>query len=166
VVLAGKIRGNLMNSIRGNLTEILEGGLLSIDPSCGSSSSMPGYAIYRAGKLTTSGILKINFRLPLVLRLKKIYELISGFPDIDVAVIEGVPVAARGRGRSAIGHASLLQAVGVTTAAVPTTSVVFLDARISAGERPAGFVKGDEADAIHLGEVVIRYARSEVENSN
>jgi len=153
-----RAKSKLLGDIKLYRGLILEGRLLSIDPSCGSSSSLPGYAIYEQGKLIESGVINVTLSHNLNARLKGIGEVISQFPDIDITVVEEVPSAARGWQRSVTGHASLLKAVGMCIACSPSPYTISVDARIVAKYRPDGYVKSDEEDAKLIGAVAIKLA--------
>lgn len=139
---------------------IAHGIVLSVDPSIGSTSSMPGFAVYSAGELVTSGVLVIDPHASRWKRLKDVYRQLRNLSKqygVDACVYELVPVSAHG-GRSQVSHASLLMAVGVTIAAV--------DARAFVGIPPISwkkyaredYKKTDEADAIEMGRIVIDMA--------
>lgn len=140
---------------------IAHGVVLSVDPSIGSTSSMPGFAIYSAGELVTSGALVVDPHAPRWKRLKEVYRQLRNLSKqygVDACVYELVPVSAHG-GRSQVSHASLLMAVGVTIAAV--------DARAFVGIPPVSwkryaredYKKTDEADAVEIGRIVIEMAQ-------
>lgn len=139
---------------------LLRGSVLAVDPSIGSRSSMPGFAIYKSGILVTSGVLIIDHTESRWMRLKSVYRQLRNLSKeygIDACVYEQVPVSAHG-GRSQVSHASLLMAVGVTIAAV--------DARAFIGIPPVSwkkfvredYTKSDEADAVEMGRIVIEMA--------
>ena len=139
---------------------LLKGNVMSIDPSVGSDSSMPAFAIYIEGELHTSGVLNIDKKKPTWYKLKQVYRQIRNLSKQykpDVCVYERVPVSAHG-GRSQVSHATLLMASGVVIAAC--------DARAYVGIMPitwkkyidSNYVKSDEADAIYIGKVTIQLA--------
>ena len=139
---------------------LVRGIVLAVDPSIGSKSSMPGFAIYSNGELLTSGTLRIDATMSQSARLKEVYRQLRNLSKeykVDACVYEKVPVSAHG-GRSQVAHASLLMAVGVTLAAV--------DARVFVGIPPTSwkkyaredYTKTDEADAVEIGRIVIEMA--------
>jgi hypothetical protein len=139
---------------------ITEGIVLACDPSIGSQSSMPGWAVYDAGEYVDAGVLNIDPTGTKWERLKEVYRQFRNLSRrfmVDACVYEEVPVSAHG-GRSQVSHASLLYAVGVTMAAV--------DARKFIGIPPVTwkrfvseyYVKSDMQDAIEMGQIVIDMA--------
>lgn len=142
-------------------TQFLLGGVvIAVDPSIGSTSSMPGYAVYRAGQLVESGILSVHpgnsvpHRLNQVsVKLRQLYN--EYIPD--VLVYEDIP--AQRHGGSAVSHASLLKAVGaVLSVAGPEYYVGIFPVTWKRLVSP-GYVKSDEQDAIELGRIVIELAK-------
>ena len=92
-------------------TALLEGRVLAIDPSSGSQSSLPGYALFDKGELIDHGVIKLKISRELPRRLNELGEALkTEFPAVDVLVIEDIPVRSYGKGASP--HASLLKAVG------------------------------------------------------
>jgi len=148
--------GKLREIVRKNRENISQGYMLCLDPSCGSSSSMPGYAIYRAGEFVESGVIYVVPQWPLHIRLQAIGQCLrSEFGEPDVAVVESIPVRAIGRGRSRRGHASLLQAVGAMICSVNCSNVIYIDPRIWHRHTQEGWSKGDASDAQAMGNCVI-----------
>lgn len=141
---------------------LVSGTVLVVDPSIGSRSSAPGYAIYRAGELQESGILLIDPDAPKWDRLREVHRQLRNIGkrlDPDVLVYEDVPVSAHG-GRSQVSHASLLMAVGAALAAVASPHVVPMPpVSWKRWVRPE-YQKGDEADAIEIGWITIEMARN------
>lgn len=153
----------LHKSVRRHVDQILDGTLVSIDPSCGSSSSDPGYAIYRRGELIESGIIPLNKERELPYRLQELRTALSDkFRRVPgVLVVEHIPPRRFGRG-SATSHSSLLQAMGVALAS--TDAEVLLRVRPRDWQRLAAPIwsretKSDEADAVAIGWAIIRLAR-------
>jgi hypothetical protein len=142
--------------------DLVYGTVLCIDPSIGSQSSMPGWAIYEAGLLTSSGVLHIDPTGTQVERLRflggVLRSLFETF-DPDVLVYEKVPVSAHGGGRSQVGHASLLMASGVVLSIPgPDYTVGIMPISWKKLVRPT-YRKGDEQDAIEIGYICIEEAR-------
>lgn len=148
-------------------SKVLEGTVVAIDPSCISASSVPGYAVYREGKLESSGTIEgISSRQPLANRLMFIGKWIrENLPDPDVLVIELIQNNVRG-GRP---NVSLLKAVGAIIANFECEHVIeilpvvwqkFLDQTHSNDYETARHyresMKTDEQDAIELGRAVIK----------
>lgn len=77
--------------------EILKGHVLAIDPSCISFSSFPGWALYKKGKLHSSGVINsISPRLPLERRLQLLGKYCrEEFKEPDVLAIEHIQMGGR-----------------------------------------------------------------------
>lgn len=136
------------------------GVVLCIDPSIGSSSSQPGYALYRKGELFESGILPIAPDGTVHARLQKLrshmYNLISIWQP-DVLVYEDIPSQRHGGG-NANAHASLLKAVGVILSiSGPEHYVGLLPISWKRMARPS-YTKGDREDAVEVGYIAIAEA--------
>lgn len=147
-------------NIEDNLQGILEGLVVSIDPSIGSSSSMPGWAIYRAGQYVSSGIFEIPVHKSLPERLRTlanhIRKLYNEYPP-DCLVYEDIPAQRYGMG-NAVAHASLLKALGaILSVAGPDGYVGIMPVSWKKMVRDT-YNKGDEADAVEIGYVVIECA--------
>ena len=74
---------------------ILKGTVIAIDPSCISSSSVPGWAVYRKGILESSGTIEgISPYVDLNRRLMYIGRYIrENFEEPDVLVLEKIRVS-------------------------------------------------------------------------
>lgn len=69
-----------------------EGRFLSLDPSSGSTSSMPGYAIFENGKLLEAGILELSVGKELNFRLQELGHLLrTEFQNVELVIVEDVP---------------------------------------------------------------------------
>ena len=145
--------------------EILTGTILCVDPSSGSGSSMPGYALYEAGELQEHGIvdiLKVGQKVQNRLR-----ELAISFRDdfdkVDVLVIEDIPpIHGGGRGRFGSqmkSHASLLKSVGCIIGAVDSDHVVSIHPRVWQKWKDENYVKSDHADATYIGIAAIEMSK-------
>lgn len=138
-----------------------EGVILSIDPSIGSTSSQPGWAVYTAGKLQCSGTLEINPEGTQWQRLQRLRTHMYGlmqFYTPDVLVYEDIPAQRHGGG-NAEAHASLLKAVGVILSiSGPDHYVGLLPVSWKKMVRESYF-KGDEQDAIEIGWIAIQEAK-------
>lgn len=139
--------------------------MLVIDPSSGSSSSMPGYALFSKGELLDSGVLLINSSLELPRRLKEIATCLqTAFVDVDVLVIEDIPV--RAYGRNAAAHATLLKSIGCFLACakynhfVEISPSVWKSYLLRDPSECQGYEKNDEWDAKVMGYCVLDIARS------
>ncbi len=146
--------------IQSCIQPLLQGVVVCIDPSIGSTSSMPGYAVYIKGELKDSGIFTIDptgtvwQRLHvLAYSLRKLYQKW----DPDVLVFEDILPQAHGR--DAASHASLLKAVGaILSVSGPDHYVGLLPISWKKMTRDT-YVKGDEADAIEIGYIALEEAR-------
>lgn len=158
-LLPGK-KTQVYEAIRENCLALTRGVVLVVDPSMGSSSSLPGWAVYSGGDYADSGVLQVHTEGTRWARLKEVYRQLENFSaawNPDVCVYEEIPVSAHA-GRSQVSHASLLMALGVTMAAVEAQGFV--------GIRPVswkkftspGYIKSDEADAVEMGRIVIEMA--------
>lgn len=146
-----KIRLALHSQVRRYLEEILFGTMHCYDPSVGSRSSMPGYAIYEEGELVESGTIEVAPSWSLAARMQAIGEAVRDFGVPDVAAVEGLPARAYGRGRSRSAHASLLQGRGAIVSNIQTEAVISVDARVWHGYTDPDYVKGDAEDAEMVG---------------
>lgn len=141
--------------------ELLEGGtMLCIDPSCGSTGSMPGYAIYKAGKLEDSGIIEIpNVSRDLPYRLQDLLKVLQeDFDRPDILVTEAIAPRRFGGG-GATGHASLLRSTGVVLAAYHDLPVLAIRPQAWRKMPHEGWFKDDEQDAIAFGHCALEVCR-------
>lgn len=148
------------SDIEANLKGILEGVVISIDPSIGSSSSMPGWAVYKAGDYVASGTFEIPAHRPLPEKLRRlayhVRKLYDDYPA-DVLVYEDIPSQRYGMG-NANAHASLLKALGaILSVPGPEGYVGIMPVSWKKLVRDT-YQKGDEADAVEIGYVVIECA--------
>ncbi len=147
--------------ISGCTTHLSKGIVLAVDPSVGSSSSMPGWAIYVHGSLRASGTIPLDPQAPIHVRLRGlVYALRKLHAEYspDVLVYEEIPAQRYGGGGNAGAHASLLKAVGAILSTSGTDYVVGL---LPVSWKPmarSSYVKGDEADAIEIGYIAIQEA--------
>ena len=149
-------------NIRGSVDALINGVVLVVDPSMGSLSSLPGWAVYRSGVLVDSGVLEVHVEGTRWSRLKEVYRQLANFSAAwkpDVCVYEEIPVSAHG-GRSQVSHASLLLALGVTMAAVDAPAFVGIPPISWKRFTSSDYVKSDEQDAIEMGRITISMARS------
>lgn len=147
--------------------QLLNGLVVCIDPSIGSSSSQPGWAVYNKQQLVTYGSIYINPGRSIPTRLQELrgwmYNLYKDYPP-DVLVYEDIPPQVHGKG-NATSHSSLLKAVGVILSiAGPTAFVGIMPISWKRLARP-DYVKSDANDAKEIGYVVIKTAQ-EMEVSN
>lgn len=140
---------------------LLRESLLVIDPSCGSESSQPGWAVYCSGKLGESGVLSIDPNEPLWWRLQALHDQLKDLVEEhqpSILIYEEISPRAWG-GRAASGHASLLKAVGVTLGSTHgvETCIGIRPSTWKKLVRPT-YRKSDEADAIEMGWVMLQLA--------
>lgn len=151
---------------------ILKGNVLAIDPSCVSSSSKPGWALYVKGKLKASGTVDgIDPRLPLETRLQLLGKYCrEEFEEPDVLVIEHIQMGGRISMQSTIratgailGNFECEHVISISPLAWGSYAVKLLNL-----EGKTDFLKykeykqvykGDEEDAKWLGRTVIELAK-------
>lgn len=148
---------------------VLDGVMLVIDPSIGSDSSMPGYAVFVAGARTECGTIQVNPRASTHDRLYEIgLCLRTEFPaKIDVLVVEDIPTRrfnSYGRG-SLKQQVQLHRAVGAVHASVAADHAVAVHPATWHSIVPEGYEKSDAADACAIGEVVRQYAIAVLANA-
>lgn len=147
--------------IQDNIKSLLEGLIVCIDPSIGSSSSMPGWAVYRAGELIDSGIFHIAYQNTIPDRLRMLHNHMRKLYDKyspDVLVYEDIPALRQGGG-NAVSHASLLKAVGAILCVPGPAGYVGMLPVSWKGEARDTYIKSDMNDAIELGYVAINVAK-------
>lgn len=131
------------------------GKVLVIDPSSGSQSSLPGYALFEKGELKEVGVLELNIGRELGQRLKQLSDSLREFGEVDVLVIEDIPVRSFGKG--ARPHASLLKAVGCVMGSVSYKHLVEVSpstwkAYLKRNEgKFLNYMKSDDWDALIMG---------------
>lgn len=144
---------------------ILGGMLLAIDPSTGSRSSMPGYALFDKGELVESGIIQVRVQDRKNIRLYNIAETLrTEFPKIDILAVENIPPVSYNRKGAMRGWSlvALQRSIGAIISCfdcdyvevAPTWTTKF---------RPEELDKDDEADAIGIGNATLQAARQAVE---
>lgn len=147
--------------IEQNVKGLTEGLVVAIDPSIGSTSSMPGWAVYRAGELIDSGIFQIAPTKSVPDRLRTLHGHVNKLYNLytpDVLVYEEIPAQRQGGG-NAVAHASLLKALGVILCVPgPDGYVGIMPVSWKAAARET-YTKSDVNDAIEMGYVCIDTAR-------
>lgn len=134
---------------------ILQGTLLAIDPSSGSEGSMPGYALFKAGKLVENGILRLPLGAELHVRLQALRKLMLEFETPDVVVVENLPPFMTFNSKSVL---SLHKSVGVAIACTDCSALVEVTPGSWHRNTPAGYIKSDAHDAFLMGMTVIHEA--------
>lgn len=140
---------------------ILNGVVCSIDPSVGSTSSQPGWAIYRQTKLIDSGTFYIPAHLSTPERLRRLANEMRKLYKTycpDILVYEEIPSLRQGGG-NANAHASLLKAVGVILSVPGVNGYVGIYPVSWKKMVRDSYVKGDEEDAVEIGWIVIELAK-------
>lgn len=128
--------------------------MLAIDPSSGSEKSQPGYAIYQAGELVDSGLVRIHYGDHIANRLYRLQKTLKEeFKQPDILVTEHLaPFMGEGKGSffSTRNVISLHQSVGVIMS-VWDVPVLVVSPRSWHALTPDNYLKSDENDAIMLG---------------
>lgn len=159
----------LYRAVRRCAPPLVHGRVLAIDPSVGSSSSQPGYAIYLAGRLLEYGTIEIP---PTDSTHRRLYELGRSLREdfaeqqFDVLVVEDIPHARyeatgiRGiKGRSLETQIPLHRAVGAVLSNVAAEHCVAVTPITWRAFAPKDYVKSDAGDAVCIGHAAIAYAR-------
>lgn len=157
---------------------ILNGTLLAIDPSSGSSSSMPGYALFQCGILIDSGHLEITTKgRPLHQRLYQLAQILQKdfveVEQLDLVAVEYIPMKQFAPGKSGSGASvssilALQRAVGVVQGSfgnIPMIEVAPVSWHKYADNSEEYYVKTDETDAIFIGRAVVETAKLEHSSS-
>lgn len=147
--------------IQVNAHRLMEGVVVSLDPSIGSTSSMPGWATYIQGNLRESGTFLINPAQPVWTRLQNLSHHVRKLYrqwEPDVLVYEDIPAQRHGGGNAGA-HASLLKAVGTILSITGPDGFVPIHPITWKRLAREGYVKGDEEDAIEIGWVAIEAAK-------
>jgi hypothetical protein len=156
---------NLYSATRVVADKVLQGRMLVLDPSVGSWSSQPGYAIYEAGQLVDSGVIDMP---TYEARSRRLYYLRRVLQEqftetFDVVVIEDIPTHrfSRGRGGRTFANAKaqipLHKAVGVIES-IFDAPVLFVSPATWHSYAPLDYIKSDESDAIVMGHAVLQIA--------
>jgi len=146
----------LKHQLRLLAPRIASGLVIAIDPSSGSRDSVPGFAVFRAGELLTSGEIDIPYRKPIAERLQLLHAAVLKLtPEPpDVFIVEEI----KGQNFS---HRFLHWALGSTIAAARTTTLVECPINLwkSLAKIYPGYLKGNAMDAEMIGMSVILYAK-------
>lgn len=165
----------LYRSVRRCANQLVSGRVLAIDPSVGSSSSLPGYAIYIAGRLAEYGTIDIDISGSTYARLfelgRSLREDFEG-EGFDVLVVEDIPFARYGarnndglKPRSLEAQIPLHRAVGAVLSNVKVQDCVAVAPVTWHSFAPVDYVKSDAGDAVCLGYVAIEYAKYAIEEA-
>lgn len=150
----------LYSSIREYRDLFLREPFLSIDPSCGSRSSQPGWAVWHAGELLGSGIFKIDPETELWERLQLLASYVKDAVETwqpSLLLYEEISAKPWGRrgGYNATGHASLLKSVGTIMSAATGLPCVGIRPSIWKKLTRPDYIKSDQADAVEMGWAVL-----------
>jgi len=145
---------------------LLEGTILSIDPSTGSSASLPGFAWFSGGELIESGVLEVDYRLSRSIKLYEIARTIrEDFNKPDILLVEQIStIIYRGSKMNATGMAGLQKAIGAIIGARPFEHVIEIPASAWRSYKPDNYVKSDEMDAVTIGLCATEVAKEVIEN--
>jgi len=163
------MRTRLQIEVHRYRSSILEGTLLAIDPASGGSS-LPGFALFKAGEFVESGVIRLPQSALIATRLQVLAKTLrEEFTIPDVLVIEDLPPFMSNRGGDFRTKAvvNLHYSVGVILSAIPTPRIIHCTPRswqTWAQTHWPEYRKTDENDAIALGRCVIFHAREELEN--
>lgn len=137
---------------------LLTGRLLAIDPSTGSRSSMPGYAVFDKGKLIESGTIEVDIKGNRAERLHEINRTLrEDFATPDVVAVESAGYFVSKMNPASI--ISLQRAIGAIVAAHPVKCLIEIPSNVWQKHTFPGYVKGDEHDAICIGLCAINTAK-------
>jgi hypothetical protein len=153
---------SLEKQLVGHVDKIKNGSVLAIDPSSGSYSSQPGYAIYKNGQLDDSGIVEIHSGDHISNRLHRLAKALKEeFDEPALLITENIPPFMAEKGTSPFATRnviSLHQSVGVIMS-VWDVPVITVSPRTWRSFIPDGYMKDDEHDAIMIGWAAVQYAK-------
>lgn len=140
---------------------IQRGTVLAIDPSSGSEGSMPGYAYYVQGELTSYGTIELPAGTEIHIRLQVLCRtLIDQFQVPDVLILENIAPYINGNSKGVI---NLHKSIGVVTASIPCKYLIEIapmswKTRLRRAGLEQIYVKSDVNDAIYMGHCVVEDA--------
>lgn len=153
---------SLEKQIVSHVSPLKKGSVLAIDPSSGSYSSQPGYAIYKDGVLEDSGIVEIHSGDHISNRLHRLSKCLRDeFAQPDILVTENIPPFMAEKGSSPFSTRnviSLHQSVGVIMS-VWDVPVITVSPRTWRSYIPDKYIKHDEHDAIMIGWAALQAAK-------
>lgn len=157
---------NAYKGISKNCFSLVHGVVICMDPSIGSRSSAPGYAVYVSGVLRSSGTLDIDPTQSVLQRLQRLAYLTRRlYSEWDPGILVYEEIPAQRHGGNAMSHASLLKALGVILSiSGPDDSIGLYPASWKKLVRDS-YVKSDENDAIELGWICISHAQEILEEA-
>lgn len=139
---------------------LTEGIVMCIDPSIGSSSSMPGYAVYKAGTLIASGVIQLPIDREFPIKAQELaYQVRRLYNEYVPDVLVYEEIAVHGAGRSIHSHVTLLKALGIILSVSGPDKYVGIYPTSWKKLVRDSYVKSDEADAIEFGWICIEQAK-------
>jgi len=143
----------LAQNIEAHAELLLQGTLLAIDPSSGSAGSLPGYALFKGGRLVDAGTLELPRSGPLANRLFLLRDtLAKEFDRPDLLAVELIsPVMPSRKGIFLHKNSSsLIKAVGAVLSCwdCPVVEVAPVTWH---SMTPPHYQKSDAADACAIG---------------
>ena len=153
-------KSKLYQDVNKLIKPILTGKVLVIDPSIGSNSSSPGWAIYSYGELVDSGSWHVGgSSVELWKRARKLGDYIKfacAMYSFDLLIYEDIP-ATSSFNQNAV--ASLLKSVGVVLSCSRSEYVLGIHPASWRNYVRPGYKKGDKEDAEEIGHIAISLAR-------
>lgn len=145
-------KGKTIDAVRRDVAlhreTILKGTLLAVDP----GSKFAGYAVYKAGVLVESGVIRMGIKENIQQRLQKLYE--------ELHVLVAAPdIFATEKIRGSMSHEFLKWAVGVSVAAVRAPVLIEVPIAVWQAIKDEGYEKTDERDAQLIGKSLIWLAK-------
>lgn len=132
---------------------LLKGKVLVLDPSCISTSSLPGWAEFLCGELVDAGVIDgISPGRPLAERLQFLHNQITENFDTDLLIIEAITSGGQKN------MDSTLQARGVMIGAVNTDKIISISPKAWqtwVKQHYKEWKKDDHEDAIAMGKCII-----------
>lgn len=148
----GPMPARFYKSVYVSREAITGGTLLSIDPSTGATG-LPGFALFKQGKLRKSGVIELKGNERIQYRLGDLMRaLMDQFECPDVMIIEML--------RGKMTPAQLHWAAGVSIGAVRSPILIECPIVIwkAVAKTVPSYQKSDEQDAILMGQAVIQRA--------
>lgn len=137
---------------------LLTGTLLAIDPSTGSRSSMPGYALFKNGQLVESGTITVDIKGNRAERLHEINRTLrEELETPDVVAVESAGYFVGKMNPASI--ISLQRAIGAIVAAHPVKCLIEIPSNVWQKHAFPGYIKNDANDAICIGLCAINTAK-------
>jgi hypothetical protein len=146
---------------------ITQGTMFSIDPSIGSQSSQPGYAVWKAGELEDSGIIRLGSSAGATVPQRLFHlrmTLEKQFNKPDIVIVERIVSNPRARNYNNTTAVKMNQAIGVV---MSQWDVPVIEVSPSSWKAVAKsldwYEKSDEHDAIVIGQCCINKALTYLE---